>query len=83
MVQEILEKSYCYKLLYGGMYKKEVENALYKYTCMYKYLSGLGIQNMATWTWTSEFKSKASAPASAGGTDRDLAWTQLAQKLGI
>jgi hypothetical protein len=24
-----------------------------------------------------------SAPASAGGTDRDLAWTQLAQKLGI
>jgi hypothetical protein len=25
----------------------------------------------------------ASAPASAGGTDRDLAWTQLAQKLGI
>ncbi len=24
-----------------------------------------------------------SAPVSAGGTDRDLAWTQLAQKLGI
>ncbi len=24
----------------------------------------------------------ALAPASAGGTDRDLAWTQLAQKLG-
>jgi hypothetical protein len=24
-----------------------------------------------------------SAPASAGGTDRDLAWTQVAQKLGI
>jgi hypothetical protein len=27
--------------------------------------------------------STPSAPASAGGTDRDLAWTQLAQKLGI
>ncbi len=38
---------------------------------------------MEGWSTSLDGWIGSSAPASAGGTDRDLAWTQLAQILGI